>query len=81
LFAVKALARTGDLDKAPLLLYALTDGDPRVRRAADEGLRFLSRKLNGFGDWDDSKPEQLEKIRLQWRDWLLAIRPTAELLE
>jgi hypothetical protein len=44
LIAVKALARTGDLDRAPLLLYALTDGDPRVRRAADEGLRFLSRK-------------------------------------
>jgi hypothetical protein len=37
--------------------------------------------VNGFGVWDDSKPEQLEEIRLQWRDWLLSIRPNAELLD
>jgi hypothetical protein len=59
----------------------MTDPDPRVRRAADEGLRFLSRKLDGFGSWDDSKPEQLEKVRLQWKEWLLSIRPNAELLD
>jgi hypothetical protein len=80
-FAVKALARTGDMDKAPLLLYALTDGDPRVRWEADAGLRFLSRKLNGFGPADTDKKEDLEKLRLQWRQWYLGIRPNAELID
>ncbi len=81
LLAVKALSRTGDMNHVPLLLYALTDPDPRVVDAADTGLRFLSRKLGGFGSPDPSKPEQMEKLRLQWKDWYLAIRPEAELLE
>jgi HEAT repeat protein len=79
--AVKALARTGDLNQAALLLYALTDPDPRVRWEADAGLRFISRKLNGFGRADTDEPEELEKLRLQWKQWYLAIRPDAELIE
>src|SRR5690606_7315146 len=79
--AVKALSRTGELDNVPLLLYALTDPDPRVVRAADEGLRFISRKFDGFGFPEDLNPDELMKVRLQWRDWYLSIRPDAELLD
>lgn len=81
LIAVKALSRTGDLDQAPLLLYALTDPDPRVVREADAGLRFISRKFSGFGPPDAENPKQREKVRLQWRNWYLALRPGAELLD
>jgi hypothetical protein len=79
--AVKALGRTGELDQAPLLLYALTDPDPRVVRAADEALRFISRKFNGFGPVQTDDPEALENLRRQWRDWYLSLRPDAEFLE
>ncbi len=79
--AVKALSRTGNLDNVPLLLYALTDPDPRVMRAAEQGLRFISRKFDGFGLPDDPKPDELEQVRLQWKQWFLALRPDAELLD
>jgi hypothetical protein len=81
LIAVKALARTGDMDQVPLLLYAMTDPDARVVRAADEGLRFISRKLDGFGFPTEPEAEKLEEVRLKWKDWYLALRPDGELLE
>jgi hypothetical protein len=81
LIAVKALARTGDMNQVPLLLYALTDPDPRVVEAADQGLRFISRKIEGFGPPGEAKSEELEKVRQQWRAWLLSVRPDAELLD
>ncbi|MBW3600181.1 MAG: hypothetical protein KY475_23275, partial [Planctomycetes bacterium] len=79
LVAVKALSRSGDFDQVPLLLYAMTDPDQRIVAAADEGLRFISRKFDGLGTLGD--PEEVEKTRGQWTDWYLSIRPEGELLE
>ena len=43
LAAVKALGKTRDLDNVETLIYALTDPDPRVVRAANEGLLRIRR--------------------------------------
>ena len=47
--AVRALARTRNLDHVPTLIYGLTDPDWTVVREARDGLRFVSRKFAGFG--------------------------------
>ena len=49
ILAVRALAKMRNLDYAPSLIYALTDPDRRVVREARDGLRYLSRRFQGFG--------------------------------
>jgi hypothetical protein len=79
LAAVQSLGKRRDLDNVPALLYALTDPDPVVIRAARDSLRRISRKFDGFGMPDE--PDEVEKRAAinKWRDWYLAIRPDAEL--
>lgn len=73
--AVKALAQTGDFDHVPTLLYALTDKDPRLVIEARDGLRFISRRFDGFGLKDKpSRQEQLEAVD-RWVKWYQGVRP------
>ncbi len=73
--AVKALAQTGDFDHVPTLLYALADPDPRLAIEARDGLRFISRRFEGFGLKDKfSRPEQLEAAD-KWVKWYEGVRP------
>ena len=81
LVAVRSLGKVRDLDNVPILLYALSDPDIRVVREADKALRFLSRRLDGFGPVDELSKTQQQKLQLDWRKWYLAIRPDAELLD
>ena len=48
LIAARLLGRQGELDNVPILIFALTDPDPRVMREAQAGLRLTSRKFDGF---------------------------------
>lgn len=75
--ALRALARTRNLDEVPLLIEALKDPDPLVFNAANEGLRFISRKFYGAGFWGGSDEKVREQSREQWIAWYLAIRPNA----
>ena len=79
LAAVQSLGKRRDLDSVPALLYALTDPDPVVVRAARDSLRRISRRFDGFGMPDE--PDEVEKRAAikKWREWYLAIRPSAEL--
>ncbi len=47
--AAWALGRTGDFDVAPDLIVALEDPEDRVVTQALDGLRLLSRKIDGYG--------------------------------
>jgi hypothetical protein len=79
LAAVRALGKKRNLDYVPVLIYALTDPDPEIVRAARDSLRRISRKFRGFGMPDN--PTELERhtaIR-KWQAWYLAIRPDAVL--
>jgi HEAT repeat protein len=73
--AVKALAQTGDFDHVPTLLYALADPDPRLAIEARDGLRFVSRRFDGFGPPDRfNRQEQLEAVD-KWVRWYQGVRP------
>jgi HEAT repeat protein len=73
--AVRALGRSGDLDYSPTLIYALTDPDKRVVREARDGLRFISRKFEGYGLADDYKDPELRDAIERWKSWYLSVRP------
>jgi len=79
LAAVEALGRKRNLDHVPALIYALTDPEPEIVRAARDSLRRISRRFKGFGLSD--KPDELERheaIR-KWQAWYRAVRPDAKL--
>lgn len=75
--ALQALARTRDLDQVPLLIEALKDPNPDVFEAANNGLRFISRKFYGAGFWPGVNEEIRQEAMKQWKDWYLAVRPGA----
>jgi hypothetical protein len=81
LVAVKTLGKVRDLDNVPVLLYALTDPDVRIVRQADTALRFISRKFQGVGLPLTPEPGDIKAAQQAWKDWYVAIRPDAELLE
>ncbi len=79
LLAVRALGRSGDLDYVPSLLYGLTDPDRRVVLASRDGLRFVSRKFNGYGLSDRFSENQRYEAKTKWEEWYLSVRPDAVL--
>lgn len=80
--AVRLLARQRNLDDVPLLILALEDPDPGVRRAADQGLRFMSRRLDGVPSASGSGNAQVRAARVEaWKQWYRSIRPDAQFLE
>ena len=79
LLAVRALGRTGNLDYAPSLLYALTDPDRRVVLEARDGLQFISRNFQGFGPPDDFTEKQRFDAVDAWKNWYKSLRPAAVL--
>ncbi len=77
LVAARALGGLGDLDYAPVLMYGLTDPDPRVALASRDGLRAIARRPRGFGMPDDFNDDQRYAELEQWKRWYLALRPEA----
>ena len=75
--ALTAIGRTRDLDQAPLLIEALKDPEPLVFSAANDALRFMSRKFYGAGFWGGSDEKTRQDAIAQWKAWYLSIRPGA----
>lgn len=79
--AMLALAKSKDYRVVPILIGGLSDPDIEVYKAAKDGLRFISRRMEGFG-LTDEKPtdEQLAKAVKAWTEWYksLKVEPTAE---
>jgi Prenyltransferase and squalene oxidase repeat len=75
--AAWALARTGDLDVAPLLIDAMVvpNEEEEVVEAIRMGLELLSRKIKGPGPPSPSTPEERIAAARKWREWYQAIRP------
>jgi hypothetical protein len=76
--AVTALGRLRTLDHVPTLIYALGDDDAGVVRAADQALRFVSRKLDGVGITPETDKVERDKAVSRWRAWYLSVRPDYE---
>lgn len=70
--ALRVIGRTRNLDDVPLLIEALSDDDAQIYLAADEALRFMSRKFSGTG-----KSTRGEVVKA-WQQWYRAVRPDAE---
>ena len=84
LTAAKTLGTIRDLDNGPYLIFALSDPDHRIVRAARDSLRFVSRKRDGFGmEIGSERPEKpvWTKAQNDWKNWLLAVKPDSELIE
>ena len=79
--AARSLGRQGDLDNVPILIYALTDADPRVVVEARDGLRLTSRKFDGFGLPDSPTAGELQSAVSQWKAWYKSMRPDAVFIE
>jgi len=77
ILSVRALSRLRNLDYVPTLLYAMTDPDKRVVREARNGLRFVSRRFNGFGLPDNFTDSQQYNALDKWKSWYRRVRPGA----
>ena len=73
--AANLLATSDELRVVPALIFALSDGDLQVRRYARDGLRFISRKFEGYGMPDKPNVGELQKAQQQWRDWYRTMNP------
>jgi len=79
--AARALGRQVELDNVPILIYALTDGDPRVVREAQAGLRLTSRKFDGIELSEDATPADRDAVVTQWQTWYKSVRPDAVFID
>lgn len=70
--AARKLADTADFRDAPHLIFALTDGDDRVTRAARDGLRLISRRFAGFGLPDQPSSDAKHVAAEKWQAWYQA---------
>ncbi|MEM9365556.1 MAG: hypothetical protein AAGD07_06130 [Planctomycetota bacterium] len=73
--ASRLLGQSDDLKVVPTLIFALTDPDPMVKRYARDGLRFISRKFEGFGMPDKPNPVELRAAQRDWKKWYLSMHP------
>ncbi len=87
LIAVRTLGRSRELDSVPILIYALSSEDPqagrdlRLVKAADEALRFISRKFGGVGLPAEPDDAAIRNAVAAWKAWYSSIRPNAEFLD
>ena len=75
LAAVKTLGQSRDVQYVPLLIYALTDPDPPVAIAADEALRFMSRKFDGPTLKSPPDKSARDAAVTRWSQWYMKIYP------
>lgn len=80
LAAVAALGKGRQLDEVPMLIYALSDPDPRVVLEARKALEFVSRKLRGLGPADENSKADVSAAIKRWKQWYLSLRPDAEFI-
>lgn len=73
--SAKLLGTSDDLRVVPALIFALSDPDHVVRQYARDGLRFISRKFEGFGMPDDPTNAELREAQRAWRAWYLTMKP------
>lgn len=73
--AARLLGKSDELRVVPSLIFALSDPDGSVRRYARDGLRFISRRFDGFGMSNDPTTAEVDKVQRQWRDWYRTMNP------
>ena len=64
-----------ELRVVPALIFGLSDPDESVRKYARDGLRFISRRFEGYGMPDEPTNAQVRQAQRKWRAWYLTMRP------
>ena len=77
--ALRALARTRNLDNVPILLAALQDPNDEVFLAAEQALQFMSRTIVDPNENEGVTPNRRANTVRKWKAWYLSIRPQAKL--
>ena len=77
--AVQNLGRSQGIDAVPILIFALSDPDETTMKAARDALRFISRRIDGFGLSDKATPRERGQAQEKWRNWYRSVRPDAKL--
>jgi hypothetical protein len=72
---LRALAKTRNFDDVPLLIEALDSPEDEVFRAADEGLRFMSRRMTLPRLPQELSTADRAVIARRWREWYQLIFP------
>ncbi len=73
--AARLLGQSGELRVVPDLIYALSDPDVPTKRFARDGLRFISRRFDGFGMPDVPNEQEAREAQRAWRDWYRSLDP------
>ena len=73
--AAQLLGKSEQMDVVPALIYALSDKDTTVRQYARDGLRFISRKFDGYGLSEKPTDAEVEVAQQKWRQWYLTVNP------
>ncbi|MEM6777503.1 MAG: hypothetical protein AAF670_07580 [Planctomycetota bacterium] len=79
--AARVLGQSDEIGVVPTLIFALSDPDSQVKIFARDGLRFISRKFEGFGMPRKPDYAQLRKAQSSWRQWYLSMDPGHVFLE
>ena len=77
LMAVSALQKSGDVQFAPALIYALSDPGPTIATAAQTALLAISRNLKGTPlppTTDQDYEAKRQRIIEQWKNWYQEIK-------
>ena len=73
--AMRLLGQSDEMRIVPTLIYGLTDPDPVAKRYARDGLRFISRKFDGFGLPRDPDEDDVSTAVRKWKQWYLTMNP------
>ena len=73
--ATRLLGQSDSLDVVPTLIFTLADPDGQVRIYARDGLRFISRRIDGFGMPTEPTPADIDKAVKNWRAWYIKLDP------
>jgi hypothetical protein len=73
LAAVRVLARLRDIANAPTLIQALSDSQWTVVYEADQGLRYISRRIDAAGLTEAPNEQKRTEAIRTWKLWYLSI--------
>ncbi len=79
--AARVLGKSDEMRVVPSLIFALSDPDSSVKRYARDGLRFISRKFEGYGMPDKPNQTEVRDAQKAWKKWFLTMDPGHVFLE
>ena len=76
--AMWALGRSQDITVVPTLIRALNDPNLDTMIEARNALRFISKRIDGFGLPSQPSDKERKQAVERWKKWYLTVRPYDE---